>query len=83
MSVAQVVEACKLYAIFERQGYLFRARVCMEIALDNLLKLRQQVGSMTQVMDMIDKNETKCLRLMKEINTKIKQRTLIKLYRLK
>ena len=83
MSVAQVVEACNLYAIFEQQGYLFRARVCMEIALDNLLKLRQQVGSMTQVVDMIDKNETKCLRLMKEINTKIKQRTLIKLYRFK
>ncbi|ABI13901.1 hypothetical protein AGNV_041 [Anticarsia gemmatalis multiple nucleopolyhedrovirus] len=83
MSVAQVVEACNLYAIFEQQGYLFRARVCLDIALDNLLKLRQQVGSMTQVVAMIDKRETKCLQLMEEINTKIKQRTLIKLYKFK
>nr|BAX08807.1 hypothetical protein [Antheraea pernyi nucleopolyhedrovirus] len=83
MSVAQVVEACKLYAIFERQGYFFRARVCMDIALNNLLKLRQQVGAIAQVVAIIDKNEIKCLRLMEEINTKIKKRTLIKIYKLK
>ncbi|ABF50377.2 unknown [Antheraea pernyi nucleopolyhedrovirus] len=83
MSVAQVVEACKLYAILSGQAIFFRARVCMDIALNNLLKLRQQVGAIAQVVAIIDKNEIKCLRLMEEINTKIKKRTLIKLYKLK
>lgn len=82
MSVAQIVEAHKLCCQFIKLGYLYRAKVCIIIALNNLNQLRTSIGSIEQVVDIIDKKETECKRLLEKINTKIENRTLIKLYRL-
>ncbi|BBU37517.1 hypothetical protein [Choristoneura diversana nucleopolyhedrovirus] len=80
MSMAQVAEAFKLHAIFVKLGYLFRARVCLDIALVNLRELRQRVP-IPKVANMLAKKETHCCLLQKELNTKIDNRILIKLYR--
>ncbi|AGR57074.1 hypothetical protein [Choristoneura rosaceana nucleopolyhedrovirus] len=80
MSIAQVIEACKLHAIFVKLGYLFRARVCLNIALVNLQQLRQRVP-IPQVAKMLIERETHCCLLLKELNNKIYNRILIKLYK--
>jgi hypothetical protein len=82
MSVAQVVEACKLYCLFAKLGYLFRARVCLNIALRNLNELRQSITSIEEAVNIVDKKKAECHQLMEKINTKINNRNLIKLYRL-
>ncbi|AAP29893.1 unknown [Choristoneura fumiferana multiple nucleopolyhedrovirus] len=80
MSMAQVAEACNLHAIFVKLGYLFRARVCLDIALANLKELRQRV-SIPEVANMLAQKETHFCLLQKELNTKIDNRILIKLHR--
>nr|WHM28338.1 hypothetical protein [Dasychira pudibunda nucleopolyhedrovirus] len=81
MSMAQVVEACKLHAVFAKLGYLFRARVCLDIALANLKQLRQRVA-IPQVANMLAKKEAQCCLLREQLNTQIDNRNLIKLYKI-
>nr|UIX56162.1 HycuOrf-34 hypothetical protein [Hyphantria cunea nucleopolyhedrovirus]UIX56308.1 HycuOrf-34 hypothetical protein [Hyphantria cunea nucleopolyhedrovirus] len=81
MSVAQVVEACKLHATFVKLGYLYRAKICLNIALVNLKTLKQRVA-IPQVLNMLIKKEAECCKLLAKTNAKIHNRVLIKLYKL-
>ncbi|AAK85671.1 hypothetical protein [Epiphyas postvittana nucleopolyhedrovirus] len=78
MSIAQVVEACELHAKFVKLGYYYRARTCLDIALNNLKQLKS-VTTIQQVAQMIDNKEMQCLKLQQELNTKIKNRILVKI----
>ncbi|AOT85503.1 cyun33 [Cyclophragma undans nucleopolyhedrovirus] len=79
MSVLKVVEACELTNTFIELGYLFRAKVCLNIALENLYLLRSKTNNIAQVETMLTRKTNECLRLEQRVNSKIEQRKLIKI----
>nr|AFS51910.1 DekiORF32 [Dendrolimus kikuchii nucleopolyhedrovirus] len=81
MSVQKVVEACELANTFIKLGYLFRAKVCLNIALENLSLLRNKTN-IAQVKSLLTRKTDECLLLEQRVNDKIKQRKLIKVYEL-
>ncbi|AAN28149.1 hypothetical protein QKT50_gp116 [Rachiplusia ou multiple nucleopolyhedrovirus] len=82
MSILKVVEACDLANTFLKLGYLFRAKTCLDIALENLELLRQKTN-IKEVAVMLSKKTTECLQLKRKIDKKIAQRVLIKIYNIK
>ncbi|AAA66750.1 AcOrf-120 peptide [Autographa californica nucleopolyhedrovirus] len=82
MSILKVVEACNLAHTFLKLGYLFRAKTCLDIALDNLELLRRKTN-IKEVAVMLNKKTTECLQLKRKIDKKIAQRVLIKIYTIK
>ncbi|ANF29677.1 ORF-29 [Catopsilia pomona nucleopolyhedrovirus] len=79
MSIPTVVEAYKLADTFYKLGYLFRANVCLDIALEHLNKLRTKTAEIKQVVVMLNRQTKKCLCLKLRVNEKIKRRTIIKI----
>ncbi|ABL76044.1 Mv-ORF92 peptide [Maruca vitrata nucleopolyhedrovirus] len=82
MSILKVVEAYDLANTFFKLGYLFRAKTCLNIAIENLEELCEKTN-IKKVVIMLNKKIAQCLQLKQKIDKKITQRVLIKIHTIK
>jgi Family of unknown function (DUF5475) len=79
MSIDNANEAWELAQNFAKLGYLYRASVCLDIAIDNLLSLSDKTN-IEKVLNLLTKKIKLCQREKKDVDIKIAQRKLIKIY---
>jgi hypothetical protein len=76
-----IEEACTLAQLFTQLGFLYRANVCIDIALEHLLNLREEDKTNVKNVNISLRKKIKyCLRAKQHMLNKISQRKLIKIY---
>ncbi|AKN80964.1 hypothetical protein [Lonomia obliqua multiple nucleopolyhedrovirus] len=80
MSIYKVTEAYDLAQRFLELGYLFRAKLCLDIAFENLNLLQTSNVDDKTTINLLRKITAKCLDVRKSVDKKLQRRKLIKIY---